>query len=70
MESNREKLLKQIVAKLNLLDRHDGVKMQQILLLWIFLPLVIYQSGFDLFNMAYFSKIPLLASLDILCSGP
>ena len=70
MESNREKLLKQIVAKLNLLDRNDGVKMQQILLLWIFLPLVIYQSGFDLFNMTYFSKIPLLASLDILCSGP
>ena len=45
--------------------------MQQKLLSWYLLPLVIlYPSGFNLLNMPCFSQIPLMASLDIFYSGP
>ena len=45
-----------------------GIKMQQKLFNWFLLSLVIYLTGFDLFNTSYFSKIS--NHLDILWSGP
>ena len=46
-------------------DSSNGVKVQPIFG-GIFIPFAVYLTGFDLFNV--FSKISLMASLDVLCS--
>ena len=45
------------------------VKMWQNLVFLFLLPFIIYLSGFDLFRLSNFSKIPLMDSLDILSLG-
>ena len=43
--------------------------MWQNLVFLFLLPFIIYLSGFDLFRLSNFSKIPLMDSLDILSLG-
>ena len=47
-------------------DPEHGVKMQQNLVFLFLLPFIINLSGFDLFSLSNFSKIPWMDSLDIL----
>lgn len=47
-----------------------GSKCSESFIFGFLLPLVLFLSGFDMLNMPYFSHIPTMASLDILCSGP
>ena len=50
-------------------DSDHEVKMRQNLVFLFLLPFVIYLTGFDLFSLSNFSKILLMASLDILSLG-